>query len=65
MTQLVDAYSRWLSTSNVPKLFVNTDPGTILTGARREVVVQGYRSIQEDAPAGIGRAAAGWMGSLE
>ena len=64
MTQLVGTYSRWLSTSNVPKLSVNTDPGTILTGAQREVTVPGCHFIQEDAPAGIGRAAAGWMGSL-
>ena len=71
---IVDAYSRWLSTSNVPKLFINADPGTILTGAQREhcrawpnqreVTVPGYHFIQEDAPAEIGRAVAGWVASM-
>ena len=71
---IVDDYSRWLSTSNVPKLFINADPGVILTGAQREhcrawpnqteVTVPGYHFIQEDSPAEIGEAVAGWMGSL-
>ena len=71
---IVDDYSRWLSTSNVPKLFINADPGTILTGAQREhcrawpnqteVTVPGYHFIQEDSPAEIGQAIAEWMGSL-
>ena len=74
VVEIVDAYSRWLSTSNVPKLFVNADPGTILTGAQREfcrawpqqteVTVSGYHFIQEDAPVEIGRAVAEWLGSL-
>ena len=74
MVAIVDAYSQWLSTSNVRKLFINADPGTILTGAQREhcrawpnqteVTVPGYHFIQEDAPAEIGRAVAGWLGSL-
>ena len=55
MTQLVDAYSRWLSTSNVPKLFVNTDPGTILTGAQREVTVPGCHFIQRTRPSPTAR----------
>ena len=71
---IVDDYSRWLSTSSVPKLFVNADPGTILTGAQREfcrawpnqreVTVPGYHFIQEDSPAEIGQAIADWLGSL-
>ena len=56
MTQIVNAFSRRLSTSNVPKLSVNADPGTILTGAQRqfcrawpnqrEVTVLSYHSIE-------------------
>ena len=71
---IVDAYSEWLSTSNVPKLFINADPGTILTGAQREfcrawpnqreVTVPGYHFIQEDSPAEIGRAVAEWLAGL-
>ena len=74
VVEIVDAYSRWLSTSNVPKLFVNADPGTILTGAQREfcrawpnqreVTVPGYHFIQEDSPAEIGQAVADWLASL-
>ena len=71
---IVDAYSQWLSASNVPKLFINADPGVILTGAQREhcrawpnqteVTVPGYHFIQEDAPAEIGRAIVGWLAAL-
>ena len=74
VVEIVDAYSRWLSISNVPKLFINADPGTILTGAQREfcrawpnqreVTVPGYHFIQEDSPAEIGRAIAEWLASL-
>ena len=67
-------YSEWLSTSDVPKLFVNAEPGTILTGAQREfcrtwpnqreVTVDGYHFIQEDSPAEIGHAIAEWLGAI-
>src|SRR5437870_11636920 len=33
---VADAYARWLAESDLPKLFVNADPGSILTGAQRE-----------------------------
>lgn len=33
---IVEAYARWLLTSPMPKLFVNSEPGAILTGAQRE-----------------------------
>ena len=71
---IVDDYSQWLSTSNVPKLFINADPGVILTGAQREhcrawpnqteVTVPGYHFIQEDSPAEIGHAIADWLAAL-
>ena len=74
VVSIVDAYSRWLSASDLPKLFINADPGTILTGAQREfcrawpnqweVTVPGYHFIQEDAPAEIGQAVAEWLASL-
>ena len=74
VVEIVDAYSRWLSDSEVPKLFVNADPGTILTGAQREfcrawpnqqeVTVPGYHFIQEDSPAEIGQAIGEWLASL-
>jgi haloalkane dehalogenase len=71
---IVDEYSRWLSSSEVAKLFINADPGTILTGAQREfcrgwpnqreVTVKGFHFIQEDSPVEIGQAIAEWLTSL-
>jgi haloalkane dehalogenase len=68
---IVDAYARWLSQSDVPKLFVNADPGIILTGAQREfcrrwpnqreVTVKGSHFIQEDSPDEIGQAIAAFV----
>ena len=71
---IVQAYAEWLSTSDVPKLFVNADPGAILTGPQREfcrtwpnqeeVTVSGSHFIQEDAPDEIGAAIAHFVQSL-
>ena len=68
---VVDGYGRWLAGSDVPKLFVNADPGTILTGSQREfcrrwpnqreITVPGSHFIQEDSPAEIGRAVAAFV----
>jgi haloalkane dehalogenase len=72
---IVQSYADWLSASDVPKLFVNAEPGAILTGAQREfcrswphqseVTVNGSHFIQEDSPDEIGRALAGWYRTLE
>jgi haloalkane dehalogenase len=71
---IVDDYARWLATSDLPKLFVNAEPGTILTGPQREfcrtwpnqreVTVAGRHFIQEDSPDEIGRAIAAFLGGL-
>lgn len=71
---IVDGYSRWLSASPVPKLFVNGEPGSILVGPQREfcrrwpnqreVTVRGNHFLQEDSPAEIGRAVAEFVGAL-
>ena len=68
---IADAYARWLSASQIPKLFVNAEPGTILTGAQREfcrrwpnqqeVTVRGSHFVQEDSPSEIGQAAAAFV----
>jgi haloalkane dehalogenase len=72
---IVQAYADWLSQSEVPKLFVNAEPGAILVGAQREfcrgwpnqreVTVKGSHFIQEDSPDAIGRALADWCRALE
>ncbi len=74
VVEIVDAYARWLAASEVPKLFINADPGDILIGAQREfcrawpnqqeVTVKGIHWIQEDSPAEIGQAIADWYSSL-
>ena len=66
--EIVQAYGTWLSTSEIPKLFINADPGTILTGELRElcrrfpnqeeITVKGLHFIQEDSPQEIGEAVA-------
>jgi haloalkane dehalogenase len=68
---IADAYARWLSQSDIPKLFVNAEPGTILTGAQREfcrrwpnqqeITVRGSHFIQEDSPGEIGQAIAAFV----
>lgn len=67
---IVSAYGEWMATSHMPKLFVNADPGVILTGRQRavartwpnqtEVTVPGIHFIQEDSPDEIGTAIAEW-----
>jgi haloalkane dehalogenase len=74
VTEIVQAYADWLPESTVPKLFVNAEPGAILTGAQREfcrswpnlteVTVAGSHFIQEDSPAEIGQALASWLDGL-
>ena len=74
VTERVAAYGRWLESSPVPKLFVNADPGSILTGRQRdycrtwpnqrEVTVRGSHFIQEDSPVEIGRAIASFVSEL-
>ena len=74
VVEIVDAYAGWLATSEVPKLFINADPGVILAGAQREycrrwrnqreVTVKVSHFIQEDSPVQIGQAIAEWYVSL-
>ena len=74
VVELVQRYADWLSTSDLPKLFINADPGIILTGAQREfcrtwpnqheVTVRGLHFIQEDSPDEVGQALAAWYASL-
>ncbi len=71
VVRIVDDYSGWLKESDVPKLFVNAEPGSILTGAQREfckswknqdeVTVRGAHFIQEDSPREIGEAVAAFV----
>ncbi|WP_425063581.1 haloalkane dehalogenase [Pyruvatibacter mobilis] len=74
VVKIVEDYGNWLSQADLPKLFVNAEPGAILTGAMRdfcrswpnqtEVTVKGSHFIQEDSPHEIGMAAADFVGKL-
>ena len=74
VVERVQAYADWLATSDVPKLFVDADPGSILVGAQRELAlgwphqdvvrVPGSHFLQEDSPDEIGSAVASWIRAL-
>jgi haloalkane dehalogenase len=67
---IVNAYAAWLATTDIPKLFVNADPGAILIGRQRdfcrgfknqtEVTVPGIHFIQEDSAVEIATALRSW-----
>ena len=71
---IVATYSDWLSTTELPKLFVNAEPGAILTGPQRdfcrsfpnqtEVTVAGIHFLQEDSAAAIAAAIVNWLDKL-
>lgn len=71
VTEIVDQYAKWLAISDIPKLFVNAEPGTILIGSQREfcrtwrnqkeITVTGSHFIQEDSPVEIGQAIAAFL----
>ena len=74
VVEIVSGYAEWLAASEIPKLFINAEPGAILTGPQREfcrswpnqreVTVKGVHFIQEDSPAEIGRAIADWYATI-
>lgn len=74
VVSIVARYARWLASSDLPKLFINADPGVILTGAQRdfcrtwpnqrEVTVKGSHFVQEDSPTEIGQAVAGFVSQI-
>lgn len=75
VVEIVESYADWLSQDAlVPKLFVNAEPGALLTGSSREfcrtwpnqseVSVAGLHFLQEDSPAEIGTALRDWFTQL-
>ena len=74
VVELTQRYADWLAASDLPKLFINAEPGIILTGAQREfcrtwpnqreVTVRGLHFIQEDSPDEVGHTLAEWYASL-
>ena len=70
----VNEYGQFMADSQIPKLFINAEPGSILVGAQREfcrqwpnqreITVKGSHFIQEDSPVEIGQAVNEWIRSL-
>lgn len=74
VTEIVTAYGAWLAQSSLPKLFIQSEPGTMSPGERNfcrtwpaqsEVTVSGHHVPQEDSPDEIGQALATWLQNLE
>ena len=71
LVKVVESYAAWLAQADVPKLFLNADPGSILVGRQRElcrawpnqteVMVKGRHFLQEDSPDELGQAVAGFV----
>jgi haloalkane dehalogenase len=67
VVDIVESYGAWLAQSQIPKLFISADPGSLLAAGRarefcrtwpnqREINVKGIHFIQEDAPLDIAAA---------
>jgi haloalkane dehalogenase len=71
---IVNEYGEWLAASDVPKLFINAEPGETINDRRREIIrtwpnltettVSGRHFIQEDSPDEIGKAIARFVRGL-
>ena len=74
VVEIVQAYADWLTEADLPKLFINAEPGAILIGAQREfcrswpnqteVTVSGNHFLQEDSPHEIGQTIAEWRETI-
>lgn len=75
VTEIVESYAEFLRASqDLPKLFVNAEPGAILIGDQREfcrswpnqveITVAGDHFVQEDSPAEIGQGVVELLGRI-
>jgi haloalkane dehalogenase len=74
VVQIVTDYGQWLAQSQLPKLFINAEPGVLIVGAVEdfvrswpaitEVTVPGLHFVQEDSADLIGEAVANWFSQL-
>ena len=75
VVKIASDYEKFLSSSNIPKLFIDADPGSILVGKQREkarlwpnqkeVTVKGGHFIQEISPNEIGEHIKEFLSSLD
>jgi haloalkane dehalogenase len=74
VARIVENYGNWMAENELPKLFINAEPGVILTALPRdfcrtwknqtEVTVAGLHYIQEDSPDEIGQALRDWYAGI-
>lgn len=74
VTRITDSYAGWLSTCQIPKLFIDAEPGGFLIGAQREfcrawpnqetVTVKGAHFLQEESPDEVGEATARFVAKI-
>ena len=74
VASVVAGYAKAMAQSTTPKLFINAEPGRLLTGRARElcrgwlnqteITVPGLHYIQEDSPDQIGQAVADFVRNL-
>ena len=74
VAKVVASYGEWLSTSEVPKLYLQSNPGALDAGRMRAfcsrwpnqktVTIQGTHYVQEDSAPEIGAALANFVRSL-
>ena len=74
VVKIVESYGEWLAGNDLPKLFINADPGAQVVGRirdfcrawpnQREITVSGIHFIQEDSPDRIGAAIGEFVGNL-
>lgn len=72
--RIVAGNAAWMARTAVPKLFINGEPGALLTGPlrdlcrqwpnQREITVPGLHFLPEDAPDDIGSGLAEWITDL-
>jgi haloalkane dehalogenase len=75
VVKIASGYESFLAESNIPKLFINAEPGSILVGKQREkarlwpnqkeVTVRGGHFIQEISPHEIGGHLKEFLASLD
>lgn len=74
VVEIVESYSRFLSASQIPKLFIDAEPAGFLIGAQRDfcrdwpnqqvVTLQGSHFLQEDSPVEVGKATARFVAKV-
>jgi haloalkane dehalogenase len=75
VVEIVERNAEWMSQVDIPKLFINSEPGYNITGGTRdicrtwpaqtEVTVPGVHYLQEDSPDLIGAALSEWLTSIK